>query len=50
MGIRREAGRAELPDINAPLAADTELILIGDRGRPGFFARYRTGRPRPAIG
>ena len=51
MGIRREAGRAELPDINAPLAADTELILIGDReAAQAFFARYRTGRPRPAIG
>ncbi len=41
--VRRAGGAASPPDIAAPLAADTELILIGDRhDERRFFQRYGT--------
>lgn len=42
--VRRAGGAAAFPDITAPLEAETELILIGDReDERRFFDRY--GRP-----
>lgn len=42
--VRRAGGAAAFPDITAPLDAETELILIGDRDdERRFFERY--GRP-----
>jgi Trk K+ transport system NAD-binding subunit len=39
--VRRAGGAAAFPDIAAPLDADTELILIGDReDERRFFERY----------
>lgn len=41
LAVRRPGGTAAPPDIKAPLAAGTELILIGDRdAERRFFRRY----------
>lgn len=41
--VRHAGGAAAHPDIKAPLEADTELILIGDReDEKRFFERYGT--------
>jgi Trk K+ transport system NAD-binding subunit len=46
LAIRRDAGRAQPPDITAPLPADADMVLIGDRAAAQAFAdRYRTGLP-----
>jgi Trk K+ transport system NAD-binding subunit len=45
--VRRAGGAAAHPDISAPLEADTELILIGDRAdERRFFERYGAASAR----